>query len=391
MLVALAERANRRRSFLLVSTVLGKHLPVAAHRCRLAGLALGLRVAGDPGADGAQRTLELGDDRAAAALVDEIEARPASTQPAVAVLGMAETATGLGEQVASALDAAWFATTTRQAVGRERGLAFDEVHSHAPEQWVLVPSAGAPDGVMAIVDDELTTGATAARLIEAVHARSPRERYVVAALVDGRGTADGDGPLARCAERLGVAVDVVALQRREPVQQTAAGWSGGALPQPDAEPACGGRVREVDIGFDGPLQHEGQDRSARRALAAAARDGARAIGELAPGTLVLGTGEHLAFAQRCAAHAGATLTSSTTRSPVLVTDRIPAYPIRNGLAFANPDDLDVPGFAYNVSAAERPAVVVHFQDAAHRARGRALLEALHGAGARELVAVTLAD
>jgi len=181
---------------------LGKHLPVAACRCRLAGLALALKIAGDPRADVAQQTL-LGDDVAAmGALVHDVETRPAVAvaQEPYIVIGMAETATALGEQVASGLDAAWFATTTRQEVDHERRLAFDEVHSHAPSQWVLVPHDGLPGGVLAIVDDELTTGATAAALIAVLHARSPRERYVVAALVDGRDGADklrGNGELPR--------------------------------------------------------------------------------------------------------------------------------------------------------------------------------------------------
>lgn len=385
MLVALAERANRRRSFLLVSTVLGKHLPVPAARCRLAGLALGLHVAGDARAARAERAL-FGDE--AEALVDEIESVPALTEQPFVVIGMAETATALGEQVASALDASLFATTTRQAAGMQRGVRFDELHSHAPAQWIVARHGGWPDGVVAIVDDELTTGATAARLIEVLEAQAPRERYVVAALVDGR--ADGDGPLGQCAARLGVRIDVVALQRRGAEARTQPGWSGGTLPARSANGQPASTVRDVRLGFGGPLQHEGQDRAARRSLAEAAAVAAAEVGPLAEDALVLGTGEHLAFAQRCAALCGGALTSSTTRSPVLVSDR-ERYPIRDGLAFANPDDLDVPGFAYNVCASQRPSIVVHFQDRAHRTRGQELLAALQRAGARGLVAVTLAD
>ncbi|HEX8156379.1 MAG TPA: phosphoribosyltransferase domain-containing protein [Solirubrobacteraceae bacterium] len=385
MLVRLAERANPRRSFLLVSTVLGKHLPVPAARCRLAGVALGLRIAGDARAQRAEEAL-FGDR--AAALVDEIERLPARTEQQFVVVGTAETATALGEQVASALDATWFATTTRQVAGMQHGVRFDEVHSHAPAQWIVAPQSGWPDGVVAIVDDELTTGATAARLIEVVQAQAPRERYVVAALVDGRD--GGDGPLAQCAAALGVRIDVVALQRRGAPEHTLPGWSGGMLPARSVNGYQASEVRDVRVGFGGPLQHEGQDRAARRSLAQAAAVAAAEVGPLADGTLVLGTGEHLAFAQRCAAVAGRALTSSTTRSPILVSER-EQYPIRDGLAFANPDDLDVPGFAYNVCASQRPSIVVHFQDRAHRARGQELLDVLQGAGARELVAVTLAD
>ena len=74
----------------------------------------------------------------------------------------------------------------------------------------------------------------------------------------------------------------------------------------------------------------------------------------------------------------------------MLVSEIDGYPIRDGVAFPNPDDLAVAGFAYNVHAAQRPAIVVHFQDGAHRRRGQAFLDALAAAGARDLIAVTLA-
>ncbi len=415
-LVRIAERHNPRRSFLLVSTVLGKHLPVGAARCRLSGLALGLLVAGDQRAEAARTVLLEGTDEAALAFVDAIEAAPAGTvadprPPGMAaawgladdagpglgdepfesfvVVGFAETATALAEQVASALDAAWWQTTTRQSAIAERGLRFDESHSHAPDQWIARPADGWPDGTLVLVDDELTTGSTACNLIEVLHAEHPRDRYVIAALLDGRGElAAAGGPIEATAARLGVTIDVVALATRDAEDRTEAGWSGGRLPAQRLVAPNTATVRDVVIGFEGALQHEGQDRTARLELAGASVCGAAGVGPLPGGALVLGTGEHLAFAQRSAVLAGA-LTSSSTRSPVLVSD-LPDYPIRDGLAFPNPDDLEVPGFAYNVHADRRPAIVVHFQDAAHRQRGQAFLDMLGAAGARELVAVTLA-
>lgn len=386
-LVAIAERANPRRSFLLVSTVLGKHVPVPAERCRLAGTALGLRVAGDARSTMATQALAAGDAASCRRLLDDVEQRPAPLAPDAVVLGFAETATALGEQVASALDAAWFQTTTRQHGALADPSPFEEAHSHAPDQWIAVPRPGWPEGPLVIVDDELTTGATAARLIAVLHARQPRDRYIVAALVDGRPD-DADGPLERCAQRLRTQIDVVCLQRPGPMPARAAGWSGGALPEPIYQARTHTADRELHVGFSGPLQHHGQTRTGRQALTAAVAAAAAEIGSLPPGSLALGTGEHLAFAQRCAQRAAA-LTSSTTRSPVLVSERT-GYPIRDGLAFANPDADDLAGYAYNVRAAERPAIVVHFQDAAHRARGQGLLDALHHAGAASITAVTLA-
>ena len=47
-LLAVGERAAGTRSFLLVSKVLGKHIPVPAAVCRASGTALGFAVAGEP-------------------------------------------------------------------------------------------------------------------------------------------------------------------------------------------------------------------------------------------------------------------------------------------------------------------------------------------------------
>ncbi len=391
-LVRIAERSNPKRSFLLVSTVLGKHLPVGAARCRLAGLALGLAVAKDPRAADAQSALLDGTDAAVLAMLDAIDTQPPVDGGPFVVIGFAETATALGEQVATALDATWWQTTTRQqSIADAGGLRFDESHSHAPDQWIAKPEGGWPEGTLVLVDDELTTGATACNLIELLHAHSPRERYVVAALLDGRGKGTGkgpDSPIKQTAKKLGVKIDVVALRKRGAEVRTEAGWSGGTLPTPQTGLPRAEEVREVWLGYEGVLQHQGQDAQARLALADAAMDAAAEIGPLPRGALVLGTGEHLAFAQRAAVFVSA-LTSSTTRSPVLVSE-LEGYPIRDGLAFANPDGVDIAGFAYNVHAARRPAIVVHFQDAAHRERGQALLDALAHAGAREVTAVTLA-
>ncbi|MBJ7469908.1 MAG: phosphoribosyltransferase domain-containing protein, partial [Solirubrobacteraceae bacterium] len=136
-LVRIAERSNPKRSFLLVSTVLGKHLPVGAARCRLAGIALGLAVAADPRAADAKTALLEGSDAEALSMLDMIETQPPVDGGPYVVVGFAETATALGEQVATALDATWWQTTTRQsAIAAAGGLRFDESHSHAPDQWI---------------------------------------------------------------------------------------------------------------------------------------------------------------------------------------------------------------------------------------------------------------
>jgi len=355
-LLAVGERAAGTRSFLLVSKVLGKHIPVPAAVCRAAGAALAYAVAGEP------RALDP-------ALLRE---GPVDGWQDCTVIGFAETATGLAHQVAEALDSAWLQNTSRHpdCAGQ---ISFDESHSHARNQWLRTLPDDLPDGPLVIVDDELSTGATAAKLIALLHRRAPRPRYVLACLVDAR---RGPGPLEALSAELEVPIEVVSLARLGAVELPPAGWAEGALPQPTA----GGSATVRDITAEWPCAPErhGLDRSGRAAF----REFAATLG--VEGALVLGCGEHLALPQLAALASGPdTLVSSTTRSPAKVWDA-PGYPLRHGLAFPHPEDPSIPGFAYNVGS--RPHVVVHFAEPAHRRAADGLLRALD---AETITAVTL--
>ncbi|MEO3843900.1 phosphoribosyltransferase [Streptomyces sp. B22F1] len=185
-LVGLALRRNPRRAHLLVSTVLGKHVPQRPSRIHGAGLRLG----------GLARDL-LGPGAAARAVV----------------LGYAETATGLGHCVADGLGASAYLHSTRRAVpGVRRAAGFEEEHSHATEHLLLPADPGllTGEGPLVLVDDELSTGRTLRNTIAALHAARPRARYVVAALTDMRSEEDRRA-LEKSAADLGTRVDVVSL------------------------------------------------------------------------------------------------------------------------------------------------------------------------------------
>ncbi|MCW2522509.1 MAG: phosphoribosyl transferase family protein [Frankiales bacterium] len=239
-LVGLALRRNPKRAHLLVSTVLGKHVPTDPRLVYGAGRLLGMLVAealadsaapvqtppteldlvrrggdaltdalaGRPGA--AAELLAIG--RAHAEHWDARRGRPGAGEPAL-VLGYAETATGLGHAVADALKARYLHSTRRAVRGVPTQAGFSEDHSHASGH-LLLPERGevltADGGAVVLVDDELSTGRTALNTIAALHAVRPRDRYVLAVLVDVRSPADRATLSARAAA-LGVRVDVVSL------------------------------------------------------------------------------------------------------------------------------------------------------------------------------------
>ncbi|QKW10707.1 phosphoribosyltransferase domain-containing protein [Streptomyces sp. NA04227] len=382
-LLGLALRRNPKRAHLLVSGVLGKHVPQLPSLVRQSGLDLGQRV----------RAL-LGPEQCARAVV----------------LGYAETATGLGHCVADGLATAPYLHSTRRPVpGVERAGGFEESHSHATSHLLLPedPKLLAADGPLVLVDDEFSTGNTVLNTIRALHARYPREHYVVVALVDMRGPEDRLR-LAEFAREVGARVDLVALahgtvslpdgvlakgqalvaEYERAGSGTTAATSGAATPGTGSGTGTGSEpavapVARVELGWptgvpDGGRHGFTPDHRAalEAALPAMAARLAEAVSAPAPETgrtipgprprvLVLGF-EELMYAPLRLGEAlqeqlpdAEVRFSTTTRSPVLAIDD-PGYAIRSRLAFpAHDDPDDGPGerYAYNVAGAGFDVVV----------------------------------
>ncbi|MET0397101.1 MAG: phosphoribosyltransferase domain-containing protein [Longimicrobiaceae bacterium] len=170
-LCGFAARRNPRRGFLFVSRVLGRHVPVRPGRMRWAQARLAARIEPDlPGP--------------------------------VLFLGLAETATGLGQGVHEA----WrrrtaradtlFLHSTRYGLEREPLLEFREEHSHAPAHLVYRPASPALGRMLrhvrsvVLVDDEASTGTTFLNLARSLVGVLPAlERATTAVLTDWCGEA----------------------------------------------------------------------------------------------------------------------------------------------------------------------------------------------------------
>ncbi|MDH6215386.1 phosphoribosyltransferase [Streptomyces pseudovenezuelae] len=395
-LLGLALRRNPKRAHLLVSNVLGKHVPQAPSVVYGYGFSLGRRV----------RDL-LGAEEARAAVV----------------LGYAETATGLGHSVADGIGLAPYLHSTRRPVeGVAAAGGFEEAHSHATSHLLLPedPALLVGAGPLVLVDDEFSTGNTVLNTIRDLHERYPRGRYVVVALVDMRSPADA-GRLSAFAREIGARVDLVAaasgtvslpegvlekgqaLVAQYEAEGAAAGSQSSAAPSrlvaqfpaplkdegvaldanPEANPpgARGtarpaptdphpptepllGRIDRVELlwprGLPDGARHGFTPAHRARlenALPAMAARLAEALPADARSVLVLGFEElmytPLRLARELEQVADAEVRySTTTRSPVLAVDD-PGYAIRSRIVFpAHDTPADGPGerYAYNVAA-----------------------------------------
>ncbi|WP_434589021.1 phosphoribosyltransferase [Streptomyces sp. A5-4] len=375
-LLGLALRRNPKRAHLLVSNVLGKHVPQRPSRVYGAGFALGQEVRG-----------LLGDETAARAVV----------------LGYAETATGLGHSVADGVALAPYLHSTRRPVdGVATAGGFEESHSHATSHLLLPQDPGllAGSGPLVLVDDEFSTGNTVLNTIRDLHARYPRGWYVIVALVDMR-SAEDRGRLEEFAREIGARVDLIAMAsgtvrlpegvlrkgmelvaRYEGEEASvsagapvavpvAAASSAGAPPAREPATAPDSCVR-VELGWPAGVPDGGRHgfQPAHRVALESALPGmaartAEALPAGARRVLVLGFEELMYAPLRLAEALDALVdaevrSSTTTRSPVLAVDD-PGYAIRTRITFPahdSPADGPGPRYAYNVAGAGFDAVVV---------------------------------
>lgn len=324
-LIGFAARANAKRGFLFLSKVLGKHWPVTPQAMRAIHAALAAQV-------------------------------PADLPGPVVFIAMAETAIGLGQGVFEAyLDAnpdcpALFLHTSRYQVGDTPIIEFEEAHSHAPRQFLHMPTdarlrellLGARS--LVLVDDEASTGNTFLNLTAACRGLNPAiERVHLATITNFMGQPANDA-LSR---RFGIAVTIGAALSGEYAFTAGQLQQGAPVAQLfEAHAERGASAAFGRLGVDRSLSVP-DDLAAR--LSATVRAGER--------TLVLGTGEfmHMAFllGRALEQHGADVVVQSTTRSPILqwgaVSDVL-RFPDNYGEGVAN--------FIYNVAPGQYDHVFI---------------------------------
>ncbi|MCK2055273.1 phosphoribosyltransferase domain-containing protein [Methylobacterium sp. 37f] len=318
-LFGFAQRRNPKRAFLFVSRVLGRHIPVSPTIMRATFLAMAAKI-------------------------------PCDLPGPVLIMGLAETAVGLGAGVhrewcrITGRDDAVYLPSTRHPLCTSVLAHFSEDHSHATTHLVHQPAdsslhamvVGA--GSLVLVDDEITTGQTLANLRAALKNAGIQgiRKVVLATITDWSAGSAGDS--------WGEPVETVSLLSG---RFTWAPREGASIP-------C---MPHVDVTAPGTIPLD-----PRRDWG---RMGIRRHPEVAAGpgfltserVLVLGTGEHVwrpFLLAEALEQIGCDVSfSAVTRSPIAL-----GHAIDSALCFRDSYGIGIPNFAYNVDPAKYDRILL---------------------------------
>lgn len=307
-LFGFAERRNPKRAFLFVSKILGRHVPARP------------------------AVMSASYDTLAKMI-------PSDLPGPVLVIGMAETAVGLGAGVHRAYrqlrNDALFLPTTRHPLGTPVFTQFEEEHSHASRHLVHMPATAEMQAMLlgarslVLVDDEASTGKTFANLYRALISAGlgSVERVVTCVLTDWSG--------GTAAAQIGESASSISLLSGR--YQFEEDMNAPLPDMPNVATVAEGEwaiSRDQEWGRLGATSH-----LSNFGQSVSARPGQR--------ILVVGTSEFVwppfLLAERLA-HQGADVWfSSTSRSPIAI-----GHEIKAACSFPDNYGLGIPNFLYNV-------------------------------------------
>ena len=387
-LFEMAMRINKKRSFLFVSKVLGKHLAVRPQASILTSYLLAhrytrLREQVESAFSG-QMVQAIQSGQQLQETFQLVQSHPIKPTKRLRIIGFAETATALGHAFFDAFtgDVRYVHTTREQLVGEQPAITFEEEHSHASSHRLYVePSFFDGDIEVILVDDEMTTGKTNRNIIRQLHAAYPHiESVTLVSILDWRNEADLKA-FEDLATELGITVHSVALMTGQFTMM-----SLGELPTAEtlAFPTIQVEVNELSVA---PIvKHDlvmkpslsqtnevyeanyyvGSGRFAltamqQREYAERLAPVAQQLTQMRSGNkaLVLGTGEFMYIPMAVAAQMGdGVYFHSTTRSPIYPHEQ---STIHKKFMFSSPEFPGVTNYLYNISPAQYDDIFILFE------------------------------
>ena len=376
----MAARINKKRGFLFVSKILGKHLPVNPYTPLLASGLLAStyyeRVTGHS-VNGLSEIRDgfLSDRNEDIQKAYELLQRNSlALQEAPIVIGFAETATALGHGVFDCFPQGYYIHTTRENVGDlVPEFNFKEEHSHAVDQRCYANrSILEKSNPILLVDDEITTGKTCLNIIRELHAKYPREQYAVLSLLDWRSEEHLEHYQA-LEEELGITIRVESL-----LKGTIA-FEGKPLERPinDFHSASDSTVETFihrinlssafhSLPENGYLSYSGRfgiNEADKAVIEESCQQASELLHkeQLGGKTLCLGTGEFMYIPMKIASYLDGDISyHSTTRSPIQPV-KLQDYAITEGFTFQNPEDHAIQHYVYNIPRGQYDEVFVFFE------------------------------
>ncbi|PLS03586.1 hypothetical protein CVD27_14145 [Neobacillus cucumis] len=389
-LFTMAARINKKRSFLFVSKVLGKHLPIEPHRGLLIAALLGSRYVEIKGVECKEkerlRSLFL-----MGGTFNSLPFIPESINPVI--IGFAETATALGHGFFDCFREAEFFHTTREDISGEIPvITFEEEHSHATSHRCYIPVEMINhQREIILVDDEITTGNTALNIIKSIHEKFPRQVYTVVSILDWRSKEDQQ-KFINLEQELGIKINVVSLVSGQVQIQvlnkvetlSKKTWTSKhevymeflQLDRYFTSSSYSSKEQMNGVSFIKETGRFGLKSTENLVVHERISDAAEFIRQKRTGkrTLCIGTGEFMYLPMKLAAEIGKDVYyQSTTRSPIYIKN-VDGYGARFGVTFPNPDDEEITHFVYNIPPNYYDELFIFFEREVSEKRLRPMLE-----------------
>ncbi|WP_172799225.1 phosphoribosyltransferase family protein [Bacillus sp. FJAT-29814] len=378
-LFTMAARINKKRSFLFVSKVLGKHLPIHPNKGLLTAALLAARYFESvKGGEVTER------ERLIRSFLQDEPDQVGPIIPGVinpVVIGFAETATALGHAFFDCFHQADFFHTTREEIhSHAPEVTFEEEHSHATSHRCYIPLEMIQnDREIILVDDEMTTGKTALNIIQSIHASFPRTDYTVVSILDWRSEANRQ-EFSRLEEELGITIHTVSLlagnvhikQLKEIKDHSETDDTNEQGELKLGAISLSPLFHTTSFISENPLNQVpfiketgrfGLNSSENKMLHQQVWEAANILKSRRTGgrTLCLGTGEFMYLPMKIASAMGSgVFYQSTTRSPIYIENR-EGYGARYGISFPNPEDLQISHNVYNIPPGGYDEIFLFFE------------------------------
>jgi len=376
-LFQMAVRINKKRQFLFVSRLLGKHLAVDPAISLGTGTILASMLMENEGLKNHPLVNEVVHMINAGIPNRQLSrtslAFKANLPNKTAFIGFAETATGLGHAVFHHFQNAHYIHTTREEIlHMEPSFYFEEEHSHATSHSVYAPEHILTDAdTIVLIDDEITTGLTLSNLIVALNKSFPGKRYKILSILDWR-TEAHQHDFIQLMNTYNISAEIITIMGGQFTLENDASIE-------EKETSCLDSMQSFSVFADEKLSLEitSKHRSehatycnltGRFGLTSELHEEMndwieRFIDKLPKlqrdkPTLVIGIGENIYLPHRFALSFGNdTKVQTSTRSPILAKIEN-TYPIQHKCKFKLPDSNGIDQYLYNLPDIDTEQIIV---------------------------------